>query len=169
MLMFSSDCYTCYRPQRSWGEVMFLHMSVILFTGVGGWGVDQMQAPPRDQRQAPPPRPEAPPWEQTPPQYQGQAPSPPGPGTPTLHAGRYGQRAGGMHPTGMQSCFTVHWCIVDTILRIKRVHHLPPCVMICNWDDPQNHLWVQHLPHTIKMLADTIHRITFECYTCFIV
>ena len=24
--------------------------------------------------------------------------------TPTEHAGRYGQRAGGTHPTGMQSC-----------------------------------------------------------------
>ena len=24
---------TCYRPQRSWGKVMFLHVSVILFTG----------------------------------------------------------------------------------------------------------------------------------------
>ena len=29
----------------------------------------------------------------------------PGPGTPcAVHAGRYGQQAGGMHPTGMQSC-----------------------------------------------------------------
>ena len=25
----------CYRPQRSWGKVMFLHVSVILFTGGG--------------------------------------------------------------------------------------------------------------------------------------
>ena len=38
---------------------------------------------------------------------------PPGPGTPlgpgtspaTEHAGRYGQRTGGRHPTGMQSCY----------------------------------------------------------------
>ena len=38
---------------------------------------------------------------------------PPGPGTRgwdqapprAVHAGRYGQQAGGMHPTGMQSCF----------------------------------------------------------------
>ena len=32
--------------------------------------------------------------------------TPPRPGTPpsTEHAGRYGQRAGGTHPTGMQSC-----------------------------------------------------------------
>ena len=42
----------CYRPQKSWGKVMFLHVSVILFTGGGclgpgpggslggsGWGV----------------------------------------------------------------------------------------------------------------------------------
>ena len=30
----------------------------------------------------------------------------PGPGTPpgTEHAGRYGKRAGGTHPTGMQPC-----------------------------------------------------------------
>ena len=30
-----ANCY--YRPQRSWGKVMFLHVSVILFTGGGGW------------------------------------------------------------------------------------------------------------------------------------
>ena len=29
-------CVTFYRPQRSWGKVMFLHVSVILFTGGGG-------------------------------------------------------------------------------------------------------------------------------------
>ena len=32
--------------------------------------------------------------------------TPPGVDTPgTEHAGRYGQCAGGMHPTGMQSCY----------------------------------------------------------------
>ena len=33
-------------------------------------------------------------------------PPPPWQGAPTraVHAGRYGQQAGGMHPTGMQSC-----------------------------------------------------------------
>ena len=32
---------------------------------------------------------------------------PPGADTPpcAVHAGRYGQQAGGMHPTGMQSCW----------------------------------------------------------------
>ena len=28
-----------YRPQRSWGKFMFLHVSVILFTGAGGGGI----------------------------------------------------------------------------------------------------------------------------------
>ena len=38
---------------------------------------------------------------------------PPRPGTPSPsaeHAGRYGQRAGGTHPTGMQSCCKVYFC-----------------------------------------------------------
>ena len=34
------------------------------------------------------------PWEQTPPS--------------TVHAGRYGQQAGGTHHTGMQSCFRLN-------------------------------------------------------------
>ena len=66
-----------YRPQRSWGKVMFLHVSVILFTGEGS------RHPPQDQ--APPP---------------AQTPLP-----CAVHARRYGQRAGGMHPTGMHSCY----------------------------------------------------------------
>ena len=49
-----------------------------------------------------PPRPGTPPPEQTP-----GADTPPGAGTPSaVHAGRYGQQAGGTHPTGMQSCFS---------------------------------------------------------------
>ena len=40
--------------------------------------------------------------------------SPSGPGTPpcAVDAGRYGQQAGGMHPTGMQSCYCSYLCIV---------------------------------------------------------
>ena len=30
-----------YRPQRSWGKVMFLQASVILLTGAGGWCLPQ--------------------------------------------------------------------------------------------------------------------------------
>ena len=34
-------------------------------------------------------------------------PPPPEQSTRTEYAGRYGQRAGGTHPTGMQSCLTI--------------------------------------------------------------
>ena len=38
-----------YRPQRSWGKVMFLHMSVILFTGGGSAPLHAGIHPPREQ------------------------------------------------------------------------------------------------------------------------
>ena len=67
--------------------------------------------PPQDQAGTTPLRTmQAPPWDQVPSPGTRQAPPwtrhPPGPGTPpppAEHTGRYGQRAGGMHPTGMQS------------------------------------------------------------------
>ena len=54
------------------------------------------------------PQEQTPPWEWTPPR----ADTPTGAGTPlgvdtplcAVHVGRYGQQAGGTHPTGMQSC-----------------------------------------------------------------
>ena len=106
---------------------MFLQVCVILFTG----GVpDQVHPPgpgtPPGTRYTslgpgtspgtrytplgpgtPPPRPGTPPRTRyTPPRTRyplGPATPPPG----AKHAGRYGQRAGGTHPTGMQSCFIV--------------------------------------------------------------
>ena len=96
-----------YRPQRNWGKVMFLHLSVILFTGGGlphcmlGYTPppqNQRQAPPRPEAGTAPPRPqEGTPEEQTPPPRDQAPPS-------AVHAGRYRQQAGGTHPTGMQSC-----------------------------------------------------------------
>ena len=80
-----------YRPQTKFAKVMFLHLSVILLTGGGGGGVCPSacwDAPPQDQRQTPPHR------------GQRQAHTTPG----AVHAGRYGQQAGGTHPTGMHSC-----------------------------------------------------------------
>ena len=65
-------------------------------------------APPRHQvhprDQVHPPRTRYTPRDQVHPPRPG---TPPGLGTPpgTEHAGRYGQRAGGTHPTGMQSCY----------------------------------------------------------------
>ena len=71
----------------------FLHVCVILFTG---GGLPQCML-----GYHPPPGPGTP-QEQTP---RDQAPSPES-GTPRAeHAGRYGQRVGGTHPTGMQSCY----------------------------------------------------------------
>ena len=80
---------------------MFLQASVILSTG-GSASVHAGIPPP--QEQTPPP-----PYEQTPqPPNPHMSRLPPGAGTPlpsAKHAGRYGQRTGGTHPTGMQTCF----------------------------------------------------------------
>ena len=70
----SSNTY--YRPQRSWGKVMFLQASVILLTR---GGLPQYMLGYHT------------PWSRHP---------PPG----AEHAGRYGQRTGGTHTTGVQSC-----------------------------------------------------------------
>ena len=88
-----------YRPQRSWGKVIFSQASVILFGG----GCASLHAgipSPRGQAGIPqgPGR-----------HHQGQAP-------PPKHTGRYGQRVGGIHPTGMQSCSHVldHCSIIQS-------------------------------------------------------
>ena len=63
---FILTCNHYYRPQRSWGKVMFLHVSVILFMGEGVWPIaywdtqthpgtrGRHTTPSQDQRQAPP-------------------------------------------------------------------------------------------------------------------
>ena len=74
-----------YRPQRSWGKVIFSQASVILFTGGGlpQCMLGYHPPPPRDQAGIPP--------------------------LGAEHTGRYGQREGGMHPTAMQSCLERNW------------------------------------------------------------
>ena len=69
-----------YRPQRSLGKVMFSQACVILFTGGVSASVPA---------EIPPPSADT---------HSGSR-HPPG----AEHAGRYGQRAGGTHPTGMQT------------------------------------------------------------------
>ena len=94
---------------------LFLHVSVIL--SMEGWSLPQCMlgyhppGPGNPPEQAPPPTRTRHPREQTPPRADTpqsrhlQGPDPPEAGTPgAVHAGRYGQRAGGMHHTGMQSC-----------------------------------------------------------------
>ena len=94
--------------KRSCGKVMLLQLSVILFTGgARGFASVHTGIPPpgsgTPQSRQPPTRhsPDQAPPEQTPP-----GPAIPREQTPpcTVHAGRYGQQAGSMHPTGMQSC-----------------------------------------------------------------
>ena len=123
-------CITYYRPQTKFAKFMFLHVSVILST-VGVGGLPQcMLGYHTPQDQAAPPGPGTP-WEQTPPGPDPTGPgtslgpdppwtspprdqtlpdqAPPWDQTPppaqSVHTRRYGQQAGGMHSTGMQSCF----------------------------------------------------------------
>ena len=93
---------------------MFSQACVILFTGGVSVSVHAGIPPP-------PPRADTPPPEQTPPVSRhprnrhppgadtpGADTPPPGADTPPAeHAGRYGQRAGGTHPTGIQSCLFI--------------------------------------------------------------
>ena len=98
-------------------KVMFLHVSVILFTG----GVSRQGEPPAPRQGEPPPDQGDPPGPGRPPPA-GRTPrtrqtppnqaDPPGPGRPpqTRHppgkqTSEYGLRAAGTHPTGMHSCF----------------------------------------------------------------
>ena len=104
------------------GKVIFLHLSVILFMGGGacprsacpGWGACPGGACQGDQVHPlgrHPPRTRYTPQNQVPTWYQVHSPRtrytpqdqvhPP---SGAVHAGRYGQQAGGMHPTGMHSC-----------------------------------------------------------------
>ena len=74
-----------YRPQTKFAKVMFLHVSVILSTGGGVPG------------QVHPPEPGNLDTDQVHPPGTRYTPRP-------VYAGRYGQQAGGTHPTGMHSC-----------------------------------------------------------------
>ena len=112
---------------------MFLHVSVILFTGgclahcMLGYtpltrGSPPQQTPPLDQAPSPQTRS---PLEQTPPQTRHPLPRTRPPHTHSaVHAWKYGQQAGGMHPTGMQSCnhyYFVHckgWVSASTLRQL---------------------------------------------------
>ena len=140
--------FNIYRPQRSWGKVIFSQASVILSTG--GEYLDRYT--PRDQLHPPRTRYTHPLGPGTPPQDQLHIP-PPRPATPPLaavHAGRYGQQAGGTHPTGMHSCFvlvhsyrfraskhrvmTFKVCSHMTIYHRHRIHISVPWPRLCTPD-----------------------------------
>ena len=89
---------------------MFLQVSVILLTGGSASVHAGIPSPPRADTHptgADPPTPSgADPSEQTHTPSPEQTPSSRHPPS-AEHAGRYGQRASGTHPTGMQSCFSI--------------------------------------------------------------
>ena len=90
-----------YRPQRSWGKVIFLVACVN--DSVHGGGEYLGRYPPgRYTPQAGTPPAGIHPLAGTPPSSYTPPASTPPPGA--VHAGRYGQQAGGTHPTGMHSC-----------------------------------------------------------------
>ena len=106
-----------YRPQRSWGKVMFLQVCVILFTGgeyLTRYTPPQTRYTPRDQDHNP--RTRYTPQDQVHPPGPGTPPRPGnGPGTPprTRYTPRtrepprdQGDTVTRLHPTGMQSCFS---------------------------------------------------------------
>ena len=90
--------------KRSLGQGNIFRSVCEEFSPQGGVCLSACWIPsPRDQA-PPPPEPGTPhSWDQAPPPRRTR--HPPGLGTPWAeHAGRYGQRAGDTHPTGMQSC-----------------------------------------------------------------
>ena len=86
-----------------WGKVIFLYLFVILFSGGSALVHDGIPPPS-------PPRTRHPPDQVH-----------PGPGTHpgAEHAGRYGQRAGGTYPTGMQSCW-FKYCVTHTFCKMQQ-------------------------------------------------
>ena len=110
--------HNIYRPQRSWGKVMFLHVSVILFTGGNTWAGPPRQVHPPGRYTPCQVHPVAGThWAGTPPrQVAPQAGTPPGRHPLSRYTPRasiswpqcmlgYSQQAGGTHPTGLHSCF----------------------------------------------------------------
>ena len=71
-----------YRPQRSWGKVILSVVCVKNSVHRGVCHIAYWYTPPTHQEQTPP---------------------------SAVHVGRYGQLAGGTHPTGMHTCFLSIW------------------------------------------------------------
>ena len=121
-------------------KVIFLHLSVILFTGGGSASMHagippphRADTPPRSRH--PPPRSRHPPGADTPlPPPRSWPPreqTPPGKQTPA-----YGLRAVGTHPTGMHSCFpNGTWILSTCLFHTKMVN-----ILRVNWREAfKNH------------------------------
>ena len=160
-----------YRPQRSWDKVMFLLVSVILFTGGRSSASVHARIPPPRSRHPggrhPPGR--RLPWEQIPP-FRGRTPmgaDSPGsryplqeqnplgadpqektssweqtPPSRAVHAGRYGQQAGGTHPIRMHSFYlfvTCQW-IYSLYIYLVYEHNERAVKHSKSKQEPLNHL-----------------------------
>ena len=117
----SSETFTAYYlppANKVWGKVIFLHLSVILFTGGSTWAGTPRQV--HSPWQVYPPAGIPPPTGTPSGRYTPQATPPPSSYTSPPQAGTppgqvppwqcmlgYGQQAGSKHPTGMHSCFTI--------------------------------------------------------------
>ena len=103
-----------YRPQRSWGKVMFLQASVILLTGGVSASVHAgiphplgADTPP-PQADIPPPRADTPPSKQTPPQEQTPPGADPPEQTPTrADPPRSRHPPGSRHPPRCRACWEI--------------------------------------------------------------
>ena len=86
---YNQRCFVClvgyYRPQTKFAKVMFLHLSVSHSVHMGGHLPQCMLGYADPLPRSRPLGAEIPP-------------------PPAVHAGRYGQQAGGTHPTGMHTC-----------------------------------------------------------------
>ena len=119
--MHSTGMHSCYHLQTKLREG---YVFTAVCDSVHGGGLSQCML-----GYHPPPRSRHPP-EQTPP-WSRHTP-PPGSSPCAVHAGRYGQQAGGMHPTGMQSCFLTDiraygeeiYCFSCSILLHLHITHL---------------------------------------------
>ena len=94
-LVFPGTCNVNYRPQTKFAKVMFLHLSIShsVHRGVclsACWDSRTPSGAHTPQEQTHTPGADTP-QEQTPPPC-------------AVHAGRYGQQAGGTHPTEMHTC-----------------------------------------------------------------
>ena len=130
---------------------IFSQVSVILFRG--GVGVASVHAgipSPRDQAGTPP-------QDQVPP---GLGRHPPG----AEHTERYGQRAGGMHSTGMQSCYYGH--VSRKLHEIEKIStERGSCVPSASLDPPM--LYANLLHQTFSVLNDDVSQSVIFCWrTC---
>ena len=106
-----------------WGKVMFLHLSVILLTGVCPTPLCGCRPRPR-LGQTPPPLGLGRPHGCRPPGDRTDHPWMQTPGVRQAPSFRYGQQAGGTHPTGMHTCFAM---IVTAICHGNLLHFCDSC------------------------------------------